>query len=138
MVVSCSAATAAYRSSGRRTDGEVIMTRRSFVRLTSLVGVFWSVAPGTACAGCPEILGFLNGKVVDVVCFESPDLTTTNVMAAPLGPTTPLDNSLPGLPPSAFTPRIDRDVISPNPPDQTPIKMSVPGLQVQGRFTDDP
>jgi len=114
------------------------MTRRSFVRLTSLVGVFWSVAPGTALAGCPEILGFLNGKVVDVVCFESPDLTTTNVMGAPLGPTTPPDNSLSGLPLFAFTPQTDRAVISPNPPDRTPILKPVPGVQVQGRLADDP
>ncbi len=114
------------------------MTRRRLAVLTALVGIFWSVAPGTAWAGCPEILGFLSGQAVDVVCFESPDLTTTNVLAAPLGPTTPPDNSLPGLPLFAFTPRTDRGVISPNPPDRTPIIKSVPGLQVQGRFADDP
>ena len=120
------------------TDVEVMMTRRRLAVLTVLVGIFWSVAPGTAWAGCLEILGFLSGKAVDVVCFESPDLTTTNVLAAPLGPTTPPDNSLPGLPLFAFTPRTDRGVISPNPPDRTPITKSVPGLQVQGRFADDP
>jgi len=113
------------------------MTRRTFALLTALVGVFWSVAPGPALAGCPEILGFLNGKVVDVVCFESPDLTTTHVMAAPLGPTTPPDNSLAGLPLFAFTPQTDRGVISPNPPDRTPILKPVPGVQVQGRLVDD-
>ena len=137
MVVFWSPGASAHRPPIAEQTWEVIMTRRSFVVLTALVGIFWSVAPGTALAGCPEILAFLSGKAVEVVCFESPDLTTTNVMAAPFGPTTPPDNSLPGLPPFAFTPQTDRGVISPNPPDRTPIIKPVPGLQVQGRLVDD-
>jgi hypothetical protein len=128
----------ASRPAIAETDVEVIMTRRRLEVLTALVGILWNVAPDTAWAGCPEIQGFLSGKAVDVVCFESPDLTTTNELVAPLGPTTPPDNSLPGLPLFAFTPRTDRGVISPNPPDRTPITKSVPGLQVQGRLADDP
>jgi hypothetical protein len=93
--------------------------------------------PIAAHAGCPEILDFLAGKAADVVCFDSPDLTTTNTLAPPTGPTTPANNSIPGLPAFAFTPQTDRDVISPAPPDRTPISKVVPGIQVQGRFADD-
>ena len=38
----------------------------------------------------------------------------------------------------AFTPRTDRDVISPNAPDHTPITKVVPGLQIQARIAGDP
>ena len=81
---------------------------------------------------CDEVVKFLSDRAADVVCFESPDLTTNNEA------TTPEDNSLPGLPPGAFTPRTDRATISPDPPDHTPIYREVPGIQVQGRFADDP
>ncbi|MGH7406441.1 MAG: 3-hydroxybutyrate oligomer hydrolase family protein, partial [Candidatus Methylomirabilales bacterium] len=80
----------------------------------------------------------LGDKVADVSCFESADLTTKNALSPPNGPTTPANNSLPGLPPFAFTPQTDRNVISPDPPDRTPITAVVPGIQVQGRFADDP
>ena len=89
-------------------------------------------------AGCPDILHFLTGKAIDVVCFESPDLTTNNASPPPSGPTTPANNSLPGLPLFAFTPETDRAVLVPDPPDRTPITKAVPGIQVQGRFADDP
>jgi hypothetical protein len=94
--------------------------------------------PDHARAGCSEILDFLASEAADVVCFESPDLTTNNILSSPSGPTTPANNSLPGLPAGAFTPQTDRNVISPDPPDRTPITKAVPGLQVQGRFADDP
>jgi len=81
---------------------------------------------------------FLAGQAADVVCFESPDLTTKNTTPPPTGPTTPANNSLPGLPAFAFTPITDRAVISPDPPNTTPITKAVPGIQVQGRFADDP
>jgi len=113
------------------------MTRRRLVVLVTLLGMVWIALPGAAWAGCPEILSFLAAKAVDVVCFESPDLTTANVLPPPLGPTTPPNNSLAGLPPFAFTPQTDSAVISPNPPDRTPITGPVPGLQVQGRLADD-
>jgi hypothetical protein len=90
------------------------------------------VLPVQAQARCPELLVFLAAKAADVVCFESPDLTTSNPN------TTPTNNSLPGLPFGAFTPGTDRNVISPDPPDRTPITIAVPGIQVQGRFADDP
>jgi hypothetical protein len=111
---------------------ELIMTRRRLVVLVTLLGILWIVPPGAARAGCPEILSFLAGKAVDVMCFDSFDLTTNNAQ------TTPPNNSLLGLPPFAFTPQTDRAVISPNPPDQTPIAGPVPGVQVQGYLAGDP
>src|SRR5262249_21677422 len=48
-------------------------------------------------------------------------------------PTTPA-NKLDG----SFTPRTDREVISPNDPDRTPINKKVPGLQIQARIASDP
>ncbi len=114
------------------------MARKRFAIITAVLCIVGSVGPRTVWAGCPEVLGSLSGRAVDVVCFESPDLTTANVLTPPSGPTTPADNALPGLPLFAFTPQTDRGVISPNPPDRTPITTSVPGLQVQGRFADDP
>ncbi len=114
------------------------MTRRMALGLTGSLGLMILFVPVQAHAGCPEILDFLVGKAADVVCFESPDLTTTNVLAPPSGPTTPANNSLPGFPPFAFTPQTDRSVISPDPPDRTPTTKVVPGIQVQGRFADDP
>jgi hypothetical protein len=89
--------------------------------------------PLPAQAGCPEVLAFLADKAVTPVCLDSPDLTTNNAT----GSTTPADNSLPPWPPFAYTPRIDRAVISPDPPDRTPIQRAVPGLQVQGYFAGD-
>src|SRR5499426_478505 len=93
------------------------------------------LTPSVAAAGCAEVEAALAGRAVDVVCFESPDLTTNNASGPPTGPTTPADNALLGLPAGAFTPRTDRAVITDVP---TPITKAVPGLQVQGRFADDP
>jgi 3HB-oligomer hydrolase (3HBOH) len=93
------------------------------------------VIPAVAAAGCAEVEAVLAGRAVDVVCFESPDLTTNNTSGPPTGPTTPGDNSLPGLPVGAFTPQTDRAIVTDVP---TPIAKAVPGLQVQGRFADDP
>jgi len=85
-----------------------------------------------AATSCAEVLKRLGGQLADVTCFPSADLTTNNEQ------TTPLDNSLPGLPPFAFTPRTDRNVVSPNPPNRTPITKAVPGLQIQARIASDP
>jgi hypothetical protein len=52
-------------------------------------------------------------------------------------PTTPPNDSIAGRPPFAFTPRTDRTVISPDPPNRTPITRAVPGIQVQGFYADD-
>ncbi len=114
------------------------MTRRTMLLLEGLLGLTLLVFPVRAWAGCQEVLDRLGDEVADVVCFESPDLTTTNITPPPTGPTTPANNSLPGLPLFAFTPQTDRNVISPDPPDRTPITKAVPGIQVQGRFADDP
>ena len=84
---------------------------------------------------CDALVAFLADRAVDIVCFESPDLTTNN--EDPAMPTTPPDNSLPPRPAFAFTPRTDRTVLSPDPPDRTPINHAVPGIQVQGYFADD-
>jgi hypothetical protein len=89
-------------------------------------------ASAEAATRCDRLLSQLKGKVTDAICFESPDLTTSNPA------TTPPDNSLPGLPPFAFTPQTDRATISPNPPNRTPITRAVRGLQLDARIADDP
>src|SRR5574341_192466 len=111
------------------------MVRRNMLCGVGLLALLFVVVPGRGWAGCPELLAFLADKAADVVCFESPDLPTNNVGSPP---TTPANNSLPGLAPFAFTPQTDRGVISPDPPDRTPITKAVPGIQVQGRFANDP
>jgi hypothetical protein len=88
-------------------------------------------ASAAAATRCDRLLTQLHGKVVDAICFESADLTTNNPV------TTPANDSLPGLPPFAFTPQTDRSVISPNPPNRTPIAKAVPGLQLDARIVDD-
>src|SRR5215471_16456181 len=86
---------------------------------------------------CDALAAFLADKAVDVVCFESEDLTTNNEIPPRPMPTTPEDNSIAGLLAFAYTPRTDRTVISPDPPDRTPITSEVPGIQVEGFFADD-
>ncbi len=97
-----------------------------------LSGLAASAVPGRARAGCAQVLSALADRAVDVSCFDTLDLTTNNPA------TTPLNNSIAGLPAGAFTPQTDRNVISPNPPYRTPITRAVPGIQVQGRFARDP
>jgi hypothetical protein len=106
------------------------MATKTLLCLASLLGL--AIAPRAARAGCPEVLAALGDRVADAACVESVDLTTNNPA------TTPADNSNPALPPGAFTPTTDRNVISPAPPDRTPITRAVPGLQISGRFADDP
>jgi hypothetical protein len=106
------------------------MATRKLLCLASLS--LLAIAPRIARAGCPEVLAALGDRVADATCVESVDLTTNNPA------TTPADNSNPALPPGAFTPTTDRNVISPAPPDRTPIARTVPGLQIAGRFADDP
>jgi hypothetical protein len=90
--------------------------------------------PGLAAgqARCNKVMAQLSGMLVDAVCFESTDLTTTNEA------TTPPDNSIPGLPAFAFTPRIDRNVIAPSAAKRPAITQVVPGVQIQARFANDP
>ena len=91
------------------------------------------VAAGTSAAAassCDGLLGLLGHQIADTSCIDSPDLTTNNPL------TTPANNSLPGLPPFAFTPQTDRAVISPT--AHTPITKTVPGVQLDGRVAHDP
>ena len=93
------------------------------------------VAAGTsapAASRCDRLLGLLGHQIADARCADSTDLTTNNPA------TTPANDSLPGLPPFAFTPQTDRAVISPNPPNRTPITKAVPGIQLDARISDDP
>jgi len=85
-----------------------------------------------AATRCDDLLEQLKARIADATCSESTDLTTANPA------TTPADNSLPGLPPFAFTPRIDRNTIAPPAGSRTPITKAVPGLQIQARIPDDP
>jgi hypothetical protein len=80
---------------------------------------------------CGRVLAALGGRLADVTCIKSADLTTNNPA------TTPQNNSIPGLPALAFTPQTDRGVISPNPPDRTGITKPVPGLQITARVAGD-
>jgi hypothetical protein len=86
----------------------------------------------TAATRCDRLLAALNAKLADATCFESTDLTTANAA------TTPANDSLPGLPPFAFTPQTDRGVIAPPAGFRTPITKAVPGIQIQARIADDP
>ena len=86
----------------------------------------------SAALTCADVLNALRRDLLDATCFVSADLTTNNQQ------TTPLNDSLPGLPLFAFTPRTDRDVISPSAPKRAPITKAVPGLQVQARIASDP
>ena len=87
--------------------------------------------PAAAASRCDHLVGLLGQQITEASCIESSDLTTNNPA------TTPPDNSLPGLPPFAFTPQIDRAVISPSPPNRTPITKAVPGIQLDARISDD-
>jgi 3HB-oligomer hydrolase 3HBOH len=81
---------------------------------------------------CADVTAALGNALADIHCFESADLTTQNPL------TTPANNSLAGVPAFAFTPITDRGVISPNPPNVTPIAGKVPGIQLDARYADDP
>jgi hypothetical protein len=84
---------------------------------------------------CDQILKKIGDQLADVNCFESADLTTNNPL------TTPLDNSLPGLPAFAFVPRTDRSILINalvSPPVTTPITKAVPGVQINARIASDP
>jgi hypothetical protein len=100
------------------------------MRWVIVIAVGAIVAAGNSAAAASMCERLLGGQVADASCSESADLTTNNPA------TTPANNSLPGLPPFAFTPQIDRAVISPT--MHTPITKSVPGVQLDGRIADDP
>jgi len=81
---------------------------------------------------CADVIKALGSSLADVTCFASADLTTNNTQ------TTPANDSLPGLPPFAFTPITDRTVIAPSAGKRTPITKAVPGLQLNARIASDP
>jgi hypothetical protein len=111
------------------------MPNRSCARWVIALGICSLFAAGASAAAtsrCDRLLGLLGHQLADANCAESADLTTNNPA------TTPGNNSLPGLPPFAFTPQTDRDVISPSVPNHTPITKAVPGIQVDARIADDP
>src|SRR5262249_27640278 len=87
---------------------------------------------GSAATRCDRLLDRLNTRIADATCFESIDLTTNNPA------TTPANDSLPGLPPFAFTPQTDRNVIAPPAGSRTPITKKMPGIQIQARIANDP
>jgi len=101
---------------------------------TSLAALVLLAVPGLAAAQarCTQVLAQLSGLLVDATCSESTDLTTTNPA------TTPANNSIPTLPPGAFTPVTDRGVIAPSAGKRPPITKVVPGLQINARFANDP
>jgi 3HB-oligomer hydrolase (3HBOH) len=96
----------------------------------SVLGVVVT-GPAPAATRCERLIDMLSDRVTAATCAESSDLTTNNPA------TTPPDNSLSGLPAGAFTPQTDRGVISPSPPNRTPIAKRVPGVQLDGRIVDD-
>jgi len=81
---------------------------------------------------CADLLARIGSQLESPVCFESVDLTTNNPA------TTPPNNFDTSVPPGAITPVTDRGVISPDPPNRTPISRQVPGLQLQARVAGDP
>lgn len=108
---------------------------RSHVFLSSIAALTVIASgnlPGSAAARCDRLLEALKTTIADTTCVKSTDLTTANPA------TTPANNSLPGLPPFAFTPQIDRDVIAPPAGFRTPVTKAVPGIQVQARIANDP
>ncbi len=117
-----------HAKAGRGRRKENILIRR--IVLASVLMCMSGLA--AAHARCDEVLRQLAGRLADAVCVESADLTTTNPA------TTPANDSLPGLPPFAFTPQTDRNTIAPSAAKRPPITKVVPGLQIQARFADDP
>ncbi len=120
---------------------------RRLVHCVSVAAVLVATPLLARAATCEGVTAALAGELEDVVCFESPDLTTNN--AGP-HPTTPPDNWLAGtgsicvagtcnpIPAFAITPVTDRGVISPVPPEQTHVDHAVPGLQIEARVAGDP
>jgi hypothetical protein len=121
-----------------RSFNEAPMPRRPLLLIAATSVLLSASARAQASSGCDRLIEQLGDALSDVVCFESPDLTTRNNLAPPLGPTTPANNSLPGLPPLAFTPMTDRSTIAPSAPFRRPIAHAVPGLQIQARIASDP
>ena len=109
------------------TNSALIRAARSGVMVAALA------AAGAAHASrCTDLALAFGSQLADVQCSESTDLTTNNPA------TTPMNDSLAGLPPFAFTPITDRGVIAPAIGQRTPITKAVPGLQLNARIAGDP
>src|SRR5258708_13158039 len=79
---------------------------------------------GADSGDCAQTLGGLGKSAANPACTASTDLTTANPQ------TTPADNSIPGLPPGASTPRADAlQTPRPPPPGPSPITTPHPRLQ---------
>src|SRR4051812_24377963 len=105
----------------------------SFRLSTVLMAIsFAAAAKPPEASRCDQLLAAFGSRLADATCVESPDLTTNNPN------TTPQNNSIPGLPPLAFTPQTDRATIAPDAAHKTPITKVVPGVQLNGRIADDP
>src|SRR6266850_6612970 len=115
------------RSSTKRTTP----MRMNFILGTVALAVTFS-GTATAETRCGRILKRFGDRLVDANCTETPDLTNANPN------TTPANNSIPGLPPFAFTPVTDRGVIAPDALNRTPITKAVPGVQINARIASDP
>jgi len=104
------------------------MTRAAIATAASLL-----LLPVAALAApsCADVLAALGTRITDATCVVSVDLTTTNPA------TTPANNSIATLPPSAFTPVTDRGVIAPSAAKKTPITKAVPGIQINARIAGD-
>ncbi len=97
------------------------------------VAVLALLAAGSVRADrCSDLVQRFDGRLADVVCVESSDLTTANPA------TTPANNALAALPAFAFTPQTDRTVIAPDAANRTPITKAVPGVQLDARIAADP
>jgi len=101
------------------------------IRSAALLLLFVPFSAGAAVT-CDDVRKALGASLADVNCFASADLTTNNLQ------TTPANNSLPGVPPFAFTPITDRSVIAPSAGKRTPITKLVPGVQLNARIASDP
>jgi hypothetical protein len=115
-------------------ESRMMRLRTGFCATLLSLGLGSVQVAGALPGDCREVLAALaaNPAVANVQCFASSDLTTANSM------TTPPDNSLPGLPPGAFTPRSDAaNTPGAGPESRYPITKKVPGVQVSGTMADD-
>jgi hypothetical protein len=105
---------------------------RTVLASAALLAASLSSSPARAASVCERVLRQLGPELADASCVDSPDLTTTNPA------TTPANDSIPGLPPFAFTPQTDRATIAPSAAKRTPVTKAVPGVQLQARIASDP
>ena len=110
--------------------GATLPTLRYLSALLLAMGA--NAAHATSADPCSALISAFGSHLADVTCVVSPDLTTANPN------TTPANNSLPGLPPFAFTPQTDRATIAPDASNRTPITGPVPGVQLSARIASDP